>query len=110
LVEAVSSRITIAGQARNIKFTMNPLPPLPPMQGDSQRLGQVLQTLCTTALNYTPEGGSVTVPTTRNDAAGEIVVGVQDTGIGISKEDLPKVWNRFFQTEQAQKMRKAGFG
>ena len=110
VVEEVSSRITIAAQARNIKFTMNPLPQLPNIQGDGQRLGQVIQNLCTNAINYTPEGGSVTVSVTRNDAVGEIVVGVQDTGIGISKEDLPKVWNRFFQTEQAQKMRKAGFG
>lgn len=110
VVEEVSSRITIAAQARNIKFTMNPIPPLPPIQGDAQRLGQVIQNLCTNAINYTPEGGAVTVSVTRNDAAAEIVVGVQDTGIGISKEDLPKVWNRFFQTEQAQKMRKAGFG
>ena len=37
-------------------------------------------------------------------------ISVRDTGIGISKEDLPKIFNRFFQTEAAQKMRRAGFG
>ncbi|PIR18608.1 MAG: hybrid sensor histidine kinase/response regulator, partial [Elusimicrobia bacterium CG11_big_fil_rev_8_21_14_0_20_64_6] len=39
-----------------------------------------------------------------------VIVGVRDTGIGISKEDLPRVWERFFQTKEAQTMRKAGFG
>lgn len=110
VVAEVSSRIEIAAQQRSIKFTMNPLPPAPRIQGDPQRLGQVLQNLCTNAINYTPEGGSVTVTVTVTESAKEIRVEVQDTGIGISKEDLPRVWQRFFQTEQAQKMRKAGFG
>jgi len=110
VVAEFGSRILIAAQQRNIKYTVHPLPPLPKIQGDPQRLGQVLQNLCTNAINYTPEGGSVTVTVTRDDAAGEIRTGVQDTGIGISKEDLPKIFQRFFQTEQAQKMRKGGFG
>ena len=43
-------------------------------------------------------------------APDKVVVSVIDTGIGISKEDLPRVWERFFQTEAAKGMRKAGFG
>ena len=43
-------------------------------------------------------------------SADRVTVGVIDTGIGIAKEDLPRVWERFFQSEESKKMRKAGFG
>jgi len=78
------------------------------MKGDPHRIGQVIQNLCTNAVQYTKEGGKVTIEA--KILAGFVVVGVRDTGIGISKEDLPRVWERFFQTKEAQTMRKAGFG
>jgi len=58
---------------------------------------------------FTPkEGGKVTIEVAVSPEW--VIVGVRDTGIGISKEDLPRVWERFFQTKEAQTMRKAGFG
>ena len=72
------------------------------------RIGQVVQNLSTNAIQYTKEGGKVTIEV--NVQPEWVIVGVRDTGIGISKEDLPRVWERFFQTKEAQTMRKAGFG
>jgi len=108
VVNDLRSRIEIVAQQRKINFAVELPPALPSLAGDPARLGQVIQNLCTNAIQYTKEGGQVTV---RVEAqADKVVVSVIDTGIGISKEDLPRIWERFFQTEQAKKMRKAGFG
>jgi signal transduction histidine kinase len=108
VVNEVRARVEITAQKRNISF-FTALPPiLPPLAGDEARIGQVIQNLCTNAIQYTKPGGQVTIRV--EPAADRVVVSVIDTGIGISKEDLPRVWERFFQTEAAKSMRKAGFG
>ncbi|MBI5882207.1 MAG: hypothetical protein HZB91_03785 [Elusimicrobia bacterium] len=108
VVHEVKSRIDVVAGHRKIAFSVV-LPPSPlPVQGDPQRLGQVIQNLCTNAIQYTKEGGAVAI---RVDLAKDwMTVSVMDTGIGIAKEDIPRVWERFFQTAEAQKMRKGGFG
>jgi signal transduction histidine kinase len=108
VVSEVKSRIDVVAQQRKINFQVQLPPQIPALIGDPHRVGQVVQNLCTNAIQYTKEGGSVTI---RVDVEPhQITVGVQDTGIGISKEDLPRVFERFFQTKEAQNMRKAGFG
>ncbi|MBI5630600.1 MAG: response regulator [Elusimicrobia bacterium] len=108
VIQEVRSRVEVPAAQRRIRLSVEMPPTLPALSGDPARLGQVVQNLCTNAIQYTPEGGLVTV---RVDADASLVrVGVRDTGIGISKEDLPRVFERFFQTQEAQKMRKAGFG
>ncbi|MDO8805275.1 MAG: ATP-binding protein [Elusimicrobiota bacterium] len=108
VVNDVRSRVEIAAQKRKIDFAVEVPPVLPPLAGDDARIGQVVQNLCTNAIQYTKEGGKVTIKV--ETALDQVVVSVIDTGIGISKEDLPRVWERFFQTKEAQGMRKAGFG
>ena len=104
----VRSRIDVVAQQRQIKFSVEIPAQLPPLAGDPARLGQVIQNLCTNAIQYTKEGGAVSV---KADVGPDwVTVGVTDTGIGIKKEDLPRVFERFFQTAEAQQMRKAGFG
>ena len=104
----VRSRIDVVATQRQIKFSMELPAQLPALAGDPARLGQVIQNLCTNAIQYTKEGGSVSV---KADVGPDwVTVGVTDTGIGIKKEDLPRVFERFFQTAEAQEMRKAGFG
>jgi len=108
VINEVRSRVDVVAQRKHIQFTTAVPPNLPPIQGDDHRIGQVIQNLCTNAIQYTKEGGKITIETTVQPDW--IIVGVRDTGIGISKEDLPRVWERFFQTQEAQTMRKAGFG
>ena len=70
------------------------------INADTTRLYQVVMNLLDNALKYTPAGGKVTLFL---DSAGhEVRFGVADTGIGISKEDLPKVFRRFFRTDEAR--------
>jgi signal transduction histidine kinase len=108
VVGEVRSRIEIVAGQRKIEFGIEAPASLPSLAGDPARLGQVIQNLCTNAIQYTKEGGKVTV---RVETGPEkVTVSVIDTGIGIAAQDLPRIWERFFQTEEAKKMRKAGFG
>ncbi|SRR5579883_512537 len=67
---------------------------------DTTRLYQVVMNLLDNALKYTPAGGRVILFLNSSDH--EVRFGVADTGIGISKEDLPKVFRRFYRTDEAR--------
>jgi len=69
---------------------------LPKIWADPQRLTQVLANLLSNAHKYTPDGGRITL---RASLAGDMVrISVQDSGIGISKEDLVKLFTKFFRS------------
>lgn len=75
---------------------------------DPTRLRQVLHNLLGNALKFT-DAGSVAL-SARQAASGEFVFSVQDTGHGIAPEDLPKVFNAFWQASASQTKRAAGAG
>ena len=67
------------------------------LQGDRDKVIQVITNIISNAIKYTPDGGSITVSVTcDNDTA---TVAIQDTGKGIKKEDIPKVFDKFRQLE-----------
>jgi PAS domain S-box-containing protein len=70
-------------------------PGLPPVTADRDRLSQVLSNLVGNAIKFTPEGGRVTIRASAAD--GEAVVAVEDTGPGISAEDLPRIFDPYWQ-------------
>lgn len=72
-----------------------------PVQGDPDRLAQVLHNLLANALQYTPAGGAVTVTLARPDAH-HLAVQVTDTGIGIPPADLPYVFERFYRADPSR--------
>jgi two-component system sensor histidine kinase PilS (NtrC family) len=69
------------------------------MHGDAGQLGQVLWNLLTNAAEAIPEAGRITVEATRAEK-GDIVLSVEDSGEGISSEDLPRVFDPFFTTKE----------
>ncbi len=68
--------------------------------GNADRLRQVVDNVLENAIKYTPEGGRVKVTLTRQNA--DAVLCVQDTGIGIDAEDVPSIFDRFFQAAQGR--------
>jgi histidine kinase len=78
------------------------------VMADEDRLQQVLINLLSNSLRCTPAGGRVTVSLKR--AADQAEVAVQDTGIGISPEHLPHVFERFYRVEDARSRQDGGSG
>jgi len=67
------------------------------VKADASRLEQVLDNLLSNALKFSPEGGVVTVQVKPDLQAGVLEVTVSDTGPGIAPEDLPHIFERFYQ-------------
>jgi PAS domain S-box-containing protein len=78
------------------------------VRGDPNRLQQILWNLLTNAIKFTPNGGRVQVVLERVNSHLEIVV--EDTGIGISAEFLPYVFDRFRQADSSTTRRYGGLG
>ena len=76
---------------------------------DPDRLAQVLSNLVRNAINYTPEGGVVSI---RLEEGGpeRVELAVSDTGVGIASEDLPRVFERFFRADTSRSRNSGGFG
>jgi two-component system sensor histidine kinase VicK len=64
--------------------------------------------MLTNALNYTPDGGAIGVRAFQRDD--RIAVEIQDNGIGIRKEDLPHIFERFFRADAARGTESGGVG
>ncbi len=81
---------------------------LPGIYGDERDLQRAFKELLNNASLFTPAGGTIRIQTyTQNDA---IVIEFHDTGIGISEEHLPHIFDRFFRVDQARTIRAAGLG
>ncbi len=78
------------------------------VEADHDRLRQIIINLLHNSIQYTPEGGSVNVSWTTN--AEHLSVSVKDSGIGIPKEDVPHVFERFFRVDRARNRQSGGTG
>jgi two-component system OmpR family sensor kinase len=74
--------------------------PLLTLSGDGDRLAQVFTNLVDNALKFTPSGGRITLRTSQ--VGQEVLVDVIDTGVGISPQDLPHIFDRFYQTDPSR--------
>src|SRR5262249_11461891 len=78
------------------------------VQGDDHALRRLFLILIDNAIKYTPPSGRVQVRT--EDLNGESIVRVQDNGIGISNEDLPHVFDRFYRADKSRSRDLGGAG
>ena len=81
---------------------------LPGVLADSQRIAQVLTNLLGNALRYTPQDGHVNVRLSTQDEW--VLVTVSDTGPGISEQDLPHVFDRFYRADKSRSREGGGSG
>jgi two-component system phosphate regulon sensor histidine kinase PhoR len=78
------------------------------MYGDLNRLKQIFINLINNAIAYTPKGGEVKVKV--ESKAEEILVHVQDTGIGIEQKEIPRIFERFYRVDKARSRNSGGTG
>ncbi len=79
------------------------------VQGDSDRLKQVLLNLVDNAIKHTPPGGKVTI-TAENPTGHTVIVSVSDTGIGIPEQDVAHVFERFYRVDKSRSRAQGGAG
>ena len=111
IIEQAIAATAILAQASGIEVMDDIADDLPEIVGDRDRLLQVIFNLVSNALKFT-DSGSVTCRAQRQHAAqqDEIVVSIIDTGIGLSPEDLDKVFDRFTQVGEVMTDKPKGTG
>jgi two-component system, OmpR family, phosphate regulon sensor histidine kinase PhoR len=81
---------------------------LPQVAADSARIEQAMMNLLHNAVKFTPAGGSITVSAQAMQT--EVQFSIRDTGVGISKEDLPRIFERFYKADRSRSGGGTGLG
>ena len=108
IVNAAIDSIRPAADAKGIRLQTILDPAAGPISGDADRLQQIVWNLLTNAVKFTPKSGKIQVMVQRIDSHIEVVV--SDTGVGISKEFLPYVFDRFRQADGSTTRIHGGLG
>lgn len=106
LVQEVVETLSPQARTLGIQLTSDLLPVFFHVYADREMLRRAVTNLVSNALKYTPQGGSVAVRMHVDEAAGQVSVDVSDTGVGISEQDLPRLFQKFFRVESSKKMAK----
>ena len=78
------------------------------VQGDSGKIQQVLYNLIDNATKFSHNNSAITIETTVKN--GKVFISIKDTGIGIPKDSIKKIWERFYKTDQSRGKDKKGTG
>ena len=100
LLRAVVDSLAVRAQEQAVALRLEMPGALPPVYGDGDRLAQVFTNLVDNALNHTPAGGTITLRAQPADQG--VTVIVQDSGTGIPPEDLPRIFERFYQVDKSR--------
>lgn len=107
-VERLNVQISRANLDIEIKYPTS----LPSILADRVRIDRVMVNLLHNAVKFTPDGGKITISAQNHTENGDefILFTVQDTGVGISKEDLPRIFERFYKSDRARSGGGSGLG
>jgi signal transduction histidine kinase len=101
LLADAAEMVRMAAAERGVSLRVQAAEGLPPVLADRDRVLQVLSNLLGNAVKFTPRGGDVLVLASARD--GVVEVAVADTGAGIAPEQLPHVFDRFWQGDARRK-------
>jgi len=109
-IAALVERVVETQRAYVSKHTLRAdlFPGLPPILGDEAKIEQVLVNLVSNAIKFSPGGGEVLVQVTPEDDG--IRVSVRDHGVGIPREELPRIFERFHRLDNRDKRQTYGCG
>ena len=106
--EVVDARAPLAWRSSKVEIVSEIPDDVPLVIGDTRRLRQALQNLLHNGIRHTPPGGIVAIVV--DVRAGDVAIHVKDTGEGIAPEDLPHVWERFYQSKHSRVRGGTGLG
>jgi signal transduction histidine kinase len=108
VLEEVAAQFEPLFAASQVTLRMQIEPHLPAVWADPDRINQVLINILSNACRYTPGGGRVTLRANHHDQM--VQVTVRDTGVGISAEHLPHVFERFYRVDKSRARQSGGSG
>ena len=109
IIERVTGSLQWQASRKNITLELEPAQDMPRVvEADQALLHQALYNLVENAVKYTPDGGRVVVRT--SSPPGSLIFSVQDSGIGIAKEDLPHLFEKFYRGKQREARSQTGSG
>ena len=108
VIEVIVERMGMAAKKKNQKLTYRPINEAPIISGDRDSLERIIINIISNAIKYTGEGGEIDVYSSK--VYKDIVIKVVDNGIGIKKEQLPHIFDRFYRVDKARSRDTGGTG
>ncbi len=109
MLKEMHMQIEPQAQKKSLTLSLHlPKEPLPPIQLDKKKVRFVIQNLIDNAVKYTPEAGSVTIIAEKHQKG--IKVSVKDTGIGVPKDEIDKLFTKFYRATNAEASKRVGTG
>jgi len=108
LVKDSVEKMQIEAKSKNHLMECFVIGEIPNIRADYDRIEQVMINLLSNAIKYSPDGGKITVYIGKTHS--EVYVKVSDNGIGIPKEDLPRLFERFYRVDKARSREMGGTG
>jgi len=109
-VQRVYDASSLDAAKRGLKMTLSLGKRPQNINGDPDRIGQVITNIVSNAVRYTPDGGNITITVTSDERKNQVLATITDTGIGIPKEEIPKLFERFYRVDKARSRAKGGSG
>jgi two-component system phosphate regulon sensor histidine kinase PhoR len=108
VIQQVMDRFCIEAESKQVELTLNAPNKDLVTQATDDGLDKVLSNLIGNAIKYTPSGGSINVTVKEERDHAKIII--SDTGIGVPKDDLPKIWDEFYRAQNARRSGIVGTG
>ena len=107
-VENVYEAVALNAESHGHTLTFHCEENLPDVNGDRERVEQVIMNIVSNAIKYTPDGGKIDIAAGRSGK--NVYVRVCDNGIGIPEKDLPRLYERFYRVDKARSRESGGTG
>lgn len=108
LLENIYDSTLMDARNHSHTLTMEVAEDLQPICGDKDRLEQVIINIVSNAIKYTPDGGEISLRA--ENRGDQVAIHVDDNGIGIPKEDVPRLFERFYRVDKARSRERGGTG
>lgn len=110
LVRSVVSEYTGQAQSKGQDIQFEFSLELPPALCDEKRTKLIVSNLVSNAVKYTPDSGRISIRLYLSEKPGYLHLSVEDTGVGIPEEDLPKIFSRWYRGKRASSVNTEGSG
>ena len=108
VIQEIADILSYKIQEKNILFALEISKEIPSVEMNRDRLKQILINLLDNAIHYTPEAGRVSLRCFKQEK--NLVMEVEDNGVGIPEEDIPRIFERFYRVDKDRSRKKGGTG